>query len=101
MINPLTLQPMTIPLLLIALLIALLCGAVFLLLRGGSGWRLLLYFGLSALGLAVGQGISAWRGWHLWMLGALDIGMSVIGSLIFLALGDWLTRIDRKKESSV
>jgi hypothetical protein len=92
---------MTIPLTLFALLIALLCGALFHILRGGSGWRLLLYFGLSALGFAVGQGISTWRGWHLLMFGALDIGMGVIGSLAILALGDWLSRIDRTNESSV
>jgi hypothetical protein len=92
---------MTIPLLLFALLIALLCGAVFHILRGGSGWRLLLYFGLSALGFSVGQGISVWRGWHLLMFGALDIGMGVIGSLVFLALGDWLSRIETDNKSSV
>jgi len=92
---------MTIPMLLFALLIALLCGALFHILRGGSGWRLLLYFGLSVLGFAVGQGISIWRGWHLLMFGALDIGMGVIGSLLFLALGDWLSRIETTNKSSV
>jgi hypothetical protein len=92
---------MTIPVLLFALLISLLCGALFHILRGGSGWRLLLYFGLSTLGFAVGQWISIARGWHLLMFGALDIGMGVIGSLVFLLLGDWLSRIETKKESSV
>lgn len=92
---------MTLPLLLFALLIALLCGAVFHILRGGSGWRLLLYFGVSILGFAVGQGISVWRGWHLLMFGALDVGTGVIGSLVFLALGDWLSRIETTRESSV
>jgi hypothetical protein len=85
---------MTLPLLLFALLIALLCGAMFHILRGGSGWRLLLYFGLSILGFAIGQGISMWCGWHLLMFGSLDIGMGVIGSLVFLAFGDWLSRIE-------
>ncbi len=92
---------MTIPLLLFAFLIALLCGAAFHVLRGGSGWRLLLYFALSAFGFAVGQGISVWLDWHLWMFAALDIGMGVIGSFVFLALGDWLSRIETKRESSV
>ena len=92
---------MTIPALFFALLIALLCGVLFHILRGGSGWRLLLYFGLSILGFAVGQGISVWRGWHLLMFGALDIGMGVIGSAVFLVLGEWLSRIESTKESSV
>jgi hypothetical protein len=93
--------PMTIPTLLFALLIAFLCGVLFHILRGGNGWRLLLYFGLSTLGFAVGQWISAARGWHLLMFGALDIGMGVIGSAVFLALGEWLSRIETKNESGV
>jgi hypothetical protein len=93
--------PMTIPMLLFALLIALLCGVLFHILRGGSGWRLLLYFGLSILGFAVGQWFSTWRGWHLLMFGALDIGMGLIGSSLFLVLGEWLSRIETKNESSV
>ena len=89
---------MTLPALLFALLIALLCGVLFHLLRGGNGWRLLLYFGLSILGFAVGQGISDW---HLLMFGALDLGMGLIGSALFLALGEWLSRIEPNNESGV
>jgi hypothetical protein len=92
---------MTIPMLLFALLIALLCGVLFHILRGGSGWRLLLYLGSSMLGFVVGQWISVARGWHLLMFGALDIGMGVIGSAVFLALGEWLSRIETTKKNSV
>ena len=92
---------MTIPTSLFALLIALLCGVLFHILRGGNGWRLLLHFGLSTLGFAVGQWISFTRGWHLLMFGALDIGLGMIGSLVFLLLGDWLSRIETKNKSSV
>ncbi len=92
---------MTIPALLFALLIALLCGVLFHLLRGGSGWRLLLYLGLSILGFAIGQLISTWRGWNLFVFGSLDIGMGLIGSVLVLALGEWLSRIEVRNESSV
>ena len=92
---------MTLPLTLFALLIALLCGALFHILRGGSGWRLLLYFGLSILGFAVGQALSMWRGWYLLTFGALDIGVGMIGSLVFLVLGDWLSRIEAGDKNSV
>jgi uncharacterized membrane protein YeaQ/YmgE (transglycosylase-associated protein family) len=92
---------MTIPTLLFALLITLLCGVIFHILRGGSGWRLLLYFGLSTLGFAVGQWISFARGWHLLTFGALDIGVGVIGSVVFLALGEWLSRIETTNKSGV
>ena len=92
---------MTIPVLLFALLISILFGTLFHLLRGGGGWRLLLYIGLSILGFAAGQWMSAARGWHLIMFGALDIGIGLIGSVVFLIGGDWLSRIETKKESSV
>ncbi len=96
---------MTLPTLLLALLIALLCGVLFHLMRGreksSSGWRLLLYSGLSTLGFALGQWISMWRGWNLLMFGALDIGMGVIGSVVILLLGEWLSRIEVQKESGV
>ena len=84
---------MTLPTLLFALLIALLCGALFHIVRGGSGWRLLLYLGLSTLGFIVGQLVSMWRGWDLFMFGSLDIGMGVIGSAAILAFGEWLGRV--------
>jgi hypothetical protein len=92
---------MTIPLLLFALLIALLCGAVFHILRGGSGWRLLLYLAFSAIGFSAGQALSMWRGWRLFTFGALDLGAGLVGSLIFMILGDWLSRIRDGDENSV
>jgi len=62
---------------------------------------LLLYLGLSTLGFALGQWISMWRGWNLFMFGALDIGMGVIGSVAILIFGEWLSRIEVQKESGV
>ena len=88
--------PMTLPTLLLALLISILCGALYHFVRGGeessSGWRLLLYFGASTLGFAVGQWVSVWQGWTLFKFGSLDIGMGLLGSLLLLALGEWLSR---------
>jgi hypothetical protein len=92
---------MTIPLILFALLLALLCGALFHILRGGSGWRLLLYLFMSVLGFAIGQGLSMWRGWYVLRFGALDVGVGMIGSLIFLALGDWLSRMESDNKNGV
>jgi len=88
-------------LILFALLIALLLGALFHILRGGNGWRLLLYLASSVIGFALGQGLSLWRGWRLLAFGALDVGAGIIGSFIFLALGDWLSRIENKDENRV
>ena len=87
---------MTLPSLLFALLLALFYGAMYHLIRGGGGWRLLLYFCLSISGFVVGHLIGLWRGWILMPLGALNLGLSSIGSVMILIFGDWLSRIEAK-----
>ncbi len=92
---------MTLPSLLFALLIALLYGALYHLLRGGGFWRLMLYLFLSVIGFAMGYFVGLWLGWTLFPLGPLDLGMTSVGSLVSLILGDWLLRIETKPESKV
>ncbi len=87
---------MTLPTLLLALLVALLYGAVYHLIRGGRVWRLFLYFGLSILGFGLGHLLGLWRGWTLLPLGSLNFGLASLGSLLVLILGDWLSRIEAK-----
>ena len=93
--------PMTLPTLLFALLIALIYGALYHLIRGGGLWRLLLYLGLGILGFVVGHLIGLWRGWVFIPLGSINLGLSSVGSIVFLILGDWLSRIEAKQESKV
>ena len=85
---------MTLPTILLGLLIALLYGTLYHLIRGGSFWRLLLYLCLSVLGFVTGHIIGLWRGWVLIPLGSLNFGLSSIGSLVILVLGDWLGHIE-------
>jgi len=92
---------MTLPTFLFGLLIALLYGAAYHLIRGGGFWRLLLYLGLSILGFAVGHFIGLCRGWIFIPLGSLNVGVSSAGSIIILVIGDWLSRIEVKKKSKV
>ena len=92
---------MTLPSILFGIVIALLIGTLYHFLRDGGGWRLLLYLGLSIFGFAVGQLLGTWRGWNLFMLGSLNLGMGIVGSILFLAGGEWLSRIDVNKKSSV
>ena len=92
---------MTIPSLLFALLVALLYGTLYHLARDGGFWRLLLYLGLSILGFIVGHLLGIWRGWFLIPLGSLNLGLSSIGSLFILVLGDWLSHIEGRQESKV
>jgi hypothetical protein len=84
---------MTLPTLLFALLIALLYGALYHLIRGGGFWRLVWYLVLSLLGFALGHWIGVWRGWVLLPVGTLNLGMCSLGSVVILLLGDWLTRL--------
>ena len=92
---------MTIPSLLLALLIALLYGALYHLLRDGGFWRLMLYFILSVIGFAAGHFVGLWLGWIFIPLGTIDLGASSAGSLIILVIGDWLSRIEGKPQSTV
>jgi hypothetical protein len=92
---------MTLPALLFALLLALFYGALYHLIRGGGFWRIFLYFSLSILGFVAGHLIGVWRGWVFLPLGALNFGLSSLGSLLFLVLGDWLSRIEVPQGSKV
>ncbi|HET6595771.1 MAG TPA: hypothetical protein VFG81_09120 [Anaerolineales bacterium] len=87
---------MTSPSLVFALLIALFYGALFHLIRGGGFWRLLLYFSLSVCGFILGHLIGVWREWMFLPLGSLNLGLSTLGSLVLLAIGDWLSRIEAR-----
>ncbi len=92
---------MTIPAALFALLISLLYGSLYHLLRGGRLLRFLFYLGLSVIGFAIGHFVSLWQGWTLYPLGSLDLGLSSVGSLLVLVIGDWLSRIETNRESTV
>ena len=87
---------MTLPTLLFGLLVALLYGAIYHLLRGGGFWRLLLFFSLSISGFIIGHWIGIWRQWTFIPLGALNLGLSTLGSFTLLVVGDWLSRIEAK-----
>lgn len=92
---------MTIPTFLFALLIALFYGALYHLIRGGSLWRLFLYFGLSISGFVIGHLFGLWRGWMFIPLGSLNLGLSSMGSILILVVGDWLSRIETVPGSKV
>lgn len=92
---------MTLPAILFGLVAAFTAGALFHVVRGGSGWRLLFNLLLSALGFALGQAAGMWLGVVLYQFGVLDIGMGAAGSAALLILGDWLSRIKPTNESGV
>ena len=84
---------MTIPSLLFAFLIALILGALYHLIRNGGTSHLIIYLIMSILGFIVGHLVGSWRDWVLFQVGPLNLGMEIIGALVFLALGDWLIHL--------
>lgn len=92
---------MTLPTVLLALLIALFYGTFYHLVRGGSFWRLLLFLTLSLIGFVAGHLIGLWRGWIFFPIGGMNLGLSSLGSLLTLLLGDWLSRVEVRAESKV
>ena len=87
---------MTFPALLFALLLALFYGVLYHLIRGGGFWRLLLCFSLSISGFLLGHLVGIWRDCAFVPLGALNLGLSSLGSVMLLVLGDWLSRIEAR-----
>ena len=84
---------MTIASLIFAFLVASLYGALYHLIRGGGLGRLLLFLIFGCAGFAMGHLVGIWQGWILFPMGELNLGMSTLGSLIFLVVGDWVSRI--------
>jgi hypothetical protein len=84
---------MTIPSLIFAFLIASLYGALYHLIRGGRLGRLLLFMIFGWTGFALGHLLGIWQGWVLIPVGELNFGLSTLGSLMFLVVGDWVSGI--------
>ena len=84
---------MTIPSLIFAFLIASLYGVLYHLIRGGELGRLLLFLIFGWAGFAAGYLLGTWQGWVLLPVGELNLGLSTLGSLLFLVVGDWVSRI--------
>ena len=69
-------------------------GAGFHLWKGGGFARLLLYEILSGFGFWSGHNFSSYvMGWDFWKLGELHLGFAVLGSILFLVVGEWLSSI--------
>lgn len=87
---------MTIPFILFALLISLVLGAFYHLIRGGDWSHLLAYLVMSTLGFAAGHFVGIWREWKFFVAGPFNLGMEIVGALLFLALTDWLLHLPQK-----
>lgn len=76
------------------LVMATLLGAVFHLWKDGGFWKLVIYIILSWVGFFLGHFIAKSAGLSFMTVGSLYLGGGVIGSIIFLFIGHWFSRID-------
>lgn len=85
---------MTIPSLVLGALLATLYGAAFHLWRGGGPARILLYIVLSWAGFWGGNWLAVAISFSFGSYGPLQIGLATVGSMLILAGGHWLSKVE-------
>ena len=88
---------MTLPALLFGFCTSTLLGAAFHLWKDGGLNRLILYLVLSWVGFGAGHLIAQRLGLNILNVGPLHLGMAILGSVILLVFGHWLTSIKVEK----
>lgn len=81
---------MTLPALLFGFVVASLLGALYHLWRGGGPGRILFYLVLAWVGFFGSIFLANLKGWALWHVGQLDLGIGMLGALLVLFVGNWL-----------
>jgi hypothetical protein len=90
---------MTLPALAFGILFSTLFGAVFHLITGGSLVRMIMFIIFSWVGFWGGHFLANTLDWTFWSVGPLHMGMATLGSLLFLAIGFWLSLLNPKSTS--
>jgi hypothetical protein len=87
---------MTLPALVFSFFMALLLGSLLHLWRGGSLFRLVLYLTLSLIGFFGGHYAANLLSIRFLRVGTINLGLGVLGSLILLGLGYWLSPAENR-----
>lgn len=82
---------MTFPAFVFSFFLAALLGSLLHLWRGGSLVHLLLYLVLSLAGFFVGHHLANALSIRFIIVGTINLGMGIFGSLAFLGIGYWLS----------
>jgi uncharacterized membrane protein YeaQ/YmgE (transglycosylase-associated protein family) len=85
---------MTLPSVALSLVCSLLIGSLFHLVVDGGAARLLLYMLLSIAGFAAGQWIASSQDLTLLPIGPVQLGPAILGSLVVLIVGHWLSKVN-------
>ena len=82
---------MTFPSILLGIVIGAALGCAFHFWRGGGFKWMCLYIGLAILGFWIGHIVASLADWKVLPLGPIHLGGALIGSLILLFGGYWLS----------
>jgi hypothetical protein len=85
---------MTTPAIIFGIVLSTIYGTAFHVVKGGRLSRIFLYVLLSWLGFWAGHFAGAALGWTFATIGQLNTGMATIGSVVFLFVGEWLSRVE-------
>jgi NO-binding membrane sensor protein with MHYT domain len=91
---------MTTPAILFGIVLSTAYGTAFHVWKGGSLKRLFLYAILSGLGFWTGHFVGRALGWSFAAAGPINTGMATLGSVVFLIVGEWLSRVEISKKKS-
>ncbi|NIS81434.1 MAG: hypothetical protein GTO14_14805 [Anaerolineales bacterium] len=86
------------PALFLGTLIAMLCGFLFHLLRGGSPVRLLLFVATAWISFFTGQLVSTWLNWHVMRFGTLNLFPALLSTAIGLITASVLAGPERTEK---
>lgn len=89
---------MPIPTILIGILLSSVYGTLFHLWRGGSLRRFFLYLVLAWAGFWAGEFLGWYFGWDIISIGMMNAGVATLVSLLFLFAGDWVSRIEIRRD---
>lgn len=89
---------MTLPTILFGFVVAILMGSGFHLWRGGNFVKLAQYLGASILGFWFGQLLAVLLQLDFLPVGALQFGLNISGSILFLFATYWFTRENPAKQ---
>ena len=84
---------MTFPAFIFGFLFATLFGALFHLWKNGGIGHLALYLSLSWVGFVAGHLLAERMEWHFLDVGVLHLGFGILGSVVFLFVGYWLSML--------
>lgn len=90
---------MPLPALFLGVIISSLCGAAFHLWKGGGAGTLLLDLVLGWSGFWIGQFLALRFDLDIGNLGSLHLVPALLMALVFLLIGNWLSRLEPEKKT--